>query len=659
MRPFKLVANYTPQGSQPGAIKVLVNGVRQNKKRQTLHGITGSGKTFTMAGVVENVQKPTLVLAHNKTLAAQLYQEFKEFFPENAVEYFVSYYDYYQPEAYIARTDTYIEKDLAINDRIERMRLSATTSLLERKDVLVVSSVSCIYGLGSPESFKEMMLSLHQGDVIQRDDVLLRFVELQYERNDLELVRGSFRVRGEVVDIVPADLEDLAYRIEFDGDIIENIYFIDPITSEEKGFVKNALITPASHYVSPRDTREKALARIQEELTLRLEYFQQKGDDLSYNRLKERTKYDMELIREVGFCKGIENYARHFSGANKGDPPSCLLDYFPKDYLMFVDESHQTLGQVRAMYYGDRSRKNSLVEYGFRLPSALDNRPLQFDEFYEKVPQAIFVSATPGSFEIEASQNSIVKQDIRPTGLLDPKCIIRPATNQVQDLLEELKKEMGRVLITTLTKRLAEELTAFLKEHSIQVEYMHSEIDTLERVQILKDLRDKKFDVLVGINLLREGLDLPEVSLVAILDADREGFLRSETSLIQTIGRAARNKNGRVILYADRETESIKNAVAITHKRRQKQALYNKEHGISPKTTARSEAKTLVNTFFGQEMEAKAAEFSHLSKKELEKHCKIAKKKMLKAAKEYSFEEAARYRDQLRLLEKTLLCTSE
>ncbi|MBM3183983.1 MAG: excinuclease ABC subunit UvrB, partial [Chlamydiae bacterium] len=571
---FQLKADFQPTGDQPEAINRLISGLKAGKKAQVLLGVTGSGKTFTMANVIQHVKRPTLVLAHNKTLAAQLYQEFKGFFPENAVEYFVSYYDYYQPEAYIARTDTYIEKDLAINDRIDRMRLSATRSLLERSDVIIVASVSCIYGLGTPEYYSQMLLKLTLKQQVRRDDVLLHLVQMHYTRSDYDLVRATFRARGDVLEIVPAYEDNLAYRIEFFGDEIERISEIDPLTGKVRKRLDTITIFPGSHHVTPEHIRFDAIQTIRAELKERISFFEQGNRLIEAQRIKERTNYDLEMIREIGFCKGVENYSRHFSKRLPGQPPPCLLDYFPDDFLFFIDESHQTLPQLHAMYNGDRSRKESLIEFGFRLPSAFDNRPLKFEETHAKFKQVVYVSATPGSWEIEQAEGDVIEQIIRPTGLLDPSIEIRPANGQVDDCLEEIRKESeqgGRILVTTLTKKLSEDLSKYLNEIGVKAKYLHSDIDTLERMQILKSLRLGEFDVLVGINLLREGLDLPEVSLVVILDADKEGFLRSQTALIQTCGRAARNIRGRVILYADKETTAIKNAVATTLKRREEQ----------------------------------------------------------------------------------------
>ncbi len=661
---FHLHTHFEPKGDQPKAIEKLVEGLQQGKKSQVLLGITGSGKTFTMANVIAKIQKPTLILAHNKTLAAQLYQEFKNFFPDNAVEYFVSYYDYYQPEAYIARTDTYIEKDLAINDQIDRMRLSATRSLLERSDVIIVSSISCIYGLGTPEYYKQMQLQIQVGHERKRDDVLLHLVQMQYTRNEYELVRATFRSKGDVLDVMPAYEEDIAYRIEFFGDTVDRITRIDPLTGKIKERLSSITIFPSSHHVTPEEVREEAIAHIKSELKERLTYFDSNQRLIEKQRIQERTAHDLEMIKEIGFCKGIENYSRHFSKRQAGDPSPCLIDYFPSDYLLFVDESHQTLPQARAMYNGDRARKQSLVEFGFRLPSAFDNRPLQFEEFHKKMHQVIYVSATPSPFEILEAGGEFVEQVIRPTGLLDPKIEIRPATSQIDDCLEEIRKEKekeGKVLVTTLTKKLAEDLSTYLNEIGVKAKYLHSDIDTLERVQIINELRKGIFDVLVGINLLREGLDIPEVSLVVILDADKEGFLRSETALIQNCGRAARNIEGRVIMYANKKTKAIENTLSITSHRRELQHKYNLEHGITPTTTRRSSIEDLSQTF-GEEMPSSKEEgpTTHITKKEIDRKIKEYESAMKRAAKELSFEEAGRFRDllrhyqNLRLLEENL-----
>ena len=649
-RSFKLKSDFKPAGDQNQAIETIAAGVHTGKKAQVLLGITGSGKTFTMANVIAKTNRPTLILAHNKTLAAQLFQEFKAFFPDNAVEYFVSYYDYYQPEAYIARTDTYIEKDLAINDRIEKMRLSATRSLIERSDVLIVSSVSCIYGLGTPEFYRQMLLKLETGKEVRRDDVLLHLVELHYKRSDYDLARATFRARGDVLEIVPAYEDDLAYRVEFFGDEIERLSEIDPLTGQVRKRMDNITIYPGSHHVTPEDVRDGAIDTIKKELKERIAFFEKDNRLIEAQRIKEKTNYDLEMIREMGFCKGIENYSRHFSNRASGAAPSCLLDYFPDDFLFIIDESHQTLPQLHAMYNGDRSRKESLIEFGFRLPSAFDNRPLKFEESYKKFHQAVYVSATPGPWEVKEAQGEITKQIIRPTGLLDPLVEIRPALGQVDDCLEEIRKETlkgRRILVTTLTKKLSEDLSKYLNDIGVKAKYLHSEIDTLERLHILKALRNGEFDVLVGVNLLREGLDLPEVSLVVILDADKEGFLRSETALIQTCGRAARNIHGRVILYADKETSAIKNTVAITQKRRELQQEHNEKHGITPKSTKSSQEKSLEEIFgFQEEKEVKSRE--HPDLKNLEAKIKHFEQEMRKASKELRFEDAAKARDQMR-----------
>lgn len=647
---FHLKSDFQPTGDQPEAIERLSTGIVSGKKSQVLLGITGSGKTFTMANVIQRAQKPAIILAHNKTLAAQLYQEFKNFFPDNAVEYFVSYYDYYQPEAYIARTDTYIEKDLAINDRIEKMRLSATRSLIERPDVIIVSSVSCIYGLGTPEYYSQMLLNLSVGQQVRRDDVLMHLVELHYERGDYDLARATFRARGDVLEIVPAYEDDLAYRIEFFGDEIERISEIDPITGKVRKRLEKITIFPGSHYVTPENIRYTAMQTIRKELAERIAYFQKENRLIEAQRIKERTNYDLEMIREIGYCKGVENYSRHFSQRLPGDPPPCLLDYFPEDFLFFIDESHQTLPQLHAMYNGDRARKQALVEFGFRLPSAFDNRPLKFEETYKKFRQVIYVSATPGQWEIEQAEGDVIQQIIRPTGLLDPEIELRPAQGQVDDCLEEIRKEStqgGRILVTTLTKKLSEDLSKYLNEIGVKAKYLHSDIDTLERMQILKSLRLGEFDVLVGINLLREGLDLPEVSLVVILDADKEGFLRSETALIQTCGRAARNVRGRVILYADKQTSAIRNTMAITKDRRIHQEAYNKEHNITPKSAKRGDIASLEETF-GIPEQPPEQEPKKEDVEDLEAKIKECEVEMRRASKELRFEDAARARDLMR-----------
>lgn len=660
---FKLASEFIPRGDQPKAIDRLVEGIQGGKQSQVLQGITGSGKTFTIANVIEKVQKPTLVMAHNKTLAAQLYQEFKNLFPDNAVEYFVSYYDYYQPEAYIPRTDTYIEKDMSINDQIDRMRLSATRSLLERSDTLIVASVSCIYGLGMPEFYRKMNLQLAVGEERRRDEILIHLVEMHYNRNDFDFARGNFRVRGDVLDIFPAYEEALAYRIEFFGDEIERISAIDPLTGKLKQRVQSMVLYPGSHHVTPEEVRYDAIQRIRKELGERLEIFEKENKLVERQRLRERTLYDLEMIKEIGFCKGIENYSRHFSGRSAGEPPACLIDYFPKDFLLVVDESHQSIPQVHAMYNGDRSRKMALVDYGFRLPSAFDNRPLRFEEFYQKINQVVYVSATPANWEVWEAHGEVVQQIIRPTGLLDPTIEVRPAATQVDDCLEEIRVEAlkgRRILVTVLTKRLAEELTDYLKDLGVKTQYLHSDVDTLERTQIIHDLRLGKYDVLVGINLLREGLDIPEVSLVAILDADKQGFLRSETALIQTCGRAARNLEGRVIMYADRLTDAIKKAVETTEMRRKIQSDYNAQHGITPRSATR-EAAPLV------EKEAEELIYQHKEPSKSKKSDRIKEShedyltldevrakikeyadKMQQAAQALNFEEAANFRDLMR-----------
>jgi len=651
---FQLETKYEPQGDQPQAIEKLVAGLQEEKKAQVLLGITGSGKTFTMANVVVQVQKPTLVIAHNKTLAAQLYQEFKGFFPHNAVEYFVSYYDYYQPEAYIARTDTYIEKDLAINDKIDKLRLAATRALIERKDVLIVASVSCIYGLGLPEYYAKMKLTFEVGGKLRWDETLLHLVEMHYKRNDYDFGRGTFRSRGDVLEIFPAYEDDLAIRIEFFDDEIERISETDPLTGKVQRRLDQVNIYPASHHVTPEEIRTQAIETIREELKDRMGTFEKEEKLIERQRIQERTLYDLEMIREIGFCKGIENYSRHFSQRKAGDPPPCLLDYFPDDYLMIIDESHQTIPQLHAMYAGDQSRKRALVDFGFRLPSARDNRPLQFQETYTRMNQTIYVSATPGKWEMQEAKGEIVEQIIRPTGLLDPVIEVRPATEQVDDVLEEIRlhtQKGGRVLVTTLTKRLAEELSKYLEEVGVKAKYLHSDIDTLERMQIIRDLRLGHFDVLVGINLLREGLDIPEVSFVAILDADKEGFLRSETSLTQTCGRAARNVEGRVIMYADKMTNSIAKTIEVTRCRREVQQAYNQEHGITPRTIKREVIDVLPLAEVGYDQKKKPSlkiaekKEHYITPDEVLRKIKEYESAMKKAAKELRFEEAARYRD--------------
>ena len=655
---FQIVSPFLPAGDQPQAIEKISEGILEGKKAQVLLGITGSGKTYTMANVVERVQRPTLVIAHNKTLAAQLYQEFKSFFPHNAIEYFVSYYDYYQPEAYIPRTDTYIEKDMAINDKIDKMRLSATRSLLERSDVLIVASVSCIYGLGTPEYYRGMNLTLAVGQNRRRDDILLHLVEMQYKRNDYDFARATFRVRGDVLEIFPAYEEDLAIRVEFFADDIERISETDPLTGKVKRRIQEATIYPSSHHVTPEEVRWEALQTIKSELTERMDLFEKNNQLLERQRIQQRTMYDLEMIKEVGFCKGIENYSRHFSRRQPGDPPPCLIDYFPSDFLLIIDESHQSLPQMRAMYNGDRARKGTLIDFGFRLPSAYDNRPLKFEESYQHFHQVVYVSATPSPWEIAEAGGEIVEQVIRPTGLLDPIIEVRPADGQVDDCLAEIRTEVAkgrRVLVTTLTKRLSEELTTYLTDLNVKAKYLHSDIDTLERTQIIQDLRSGEFDVLVGINLLREGLDIPEVSLVTILDADKEGFLRSETSLIQTCGRAARNAEGRVIMYANKITSAIRKTVEITESRRALQHQYNLEHGITPTTIIRSIAPMVAADIeyedFGHKTpHQKAAEQGqdYLTLAEVRTKIRESEILMKKAAKEMQYEDAAHFRDLMR-----------
>ncbi len=646
---FRLVSDYQPTGDQPQAIEALVKSIRSGHKEQTLLGVTGSGKTFTMANIIERLNRPALVLAHNKTLAAQLCSEFKEFFPENAVEYFVSYYDYYQPEAYVPTTDTYIEKDSSINDEIDKLRHSATLALSERRDVIIVSSVSCIYSLGNPIDYRTMVISLRQGMQKPRDELLRKLVELQYERNDIDLTRNRFRVRGDVVEIFPAASSDTLIRVEFFGDEIDRIAEVDPITGRIKGTVRHAAIYPASHYIVPRDKMESAIAEIEQELRERVEFFTDRGKLLEAERIQQRTKYDIEMLREIGFCTGIENYSRVLSGRKPGSAPYTLLDYFPEDYLLFVDESHVTLPQVRGMYGGDRGRKQNLVEFGFRLPSAYDNRPLNFDEFYERINQAVFVSATPGDLEKEKSQ-VIAEQVIRPTGLLDPEISVRPTEGQMDDLISEINirtEKKQRVLVTTLTKKMAEDLTDYFSTMGIKVRYMHHDIDTVERMEIIRDLRLGEFDVLVGINLLREGLDIPEVSLVAILDADKEGFLRSERSLIQTIGRAARNADGKVIMYADTVTDSMEKAITETERRRAIQEKYNKEHNITPQTIIKK-VSDIIEISTHADDDAKPGK--KLTRAEREKLIEQLTKEMKAAAKLLEFEHAAYLRDKIKEL---------
>ena len=646
---FKLVSTYKPTGDQPEAIAKLVEGIKRGDKEQTLLGVTGSGKTFTMANIISQVQKPTLVLAHNKTLAAQLCSEFREFFPTSAVEYFVSYYDYYQPEAYIATTDTYIEKDSAINDEIDKLRHSATSALSERRDVIIVASVSCIYSLGNPIDYRTMVISLRPGMQKNRDELLKKLVELQYERNDINFIRNKFRVRGDVVEIFPAQSNDTAVRVEFFGDEVDRISEFNPLTGEIKADLKHIAIYPASHYIVPKEKMKEAIQEIEQELEERLAYFRREGKLLEAQRIEQRTRYDIEMLQEIGFCKGIENYSRVMAGREPGSAPFTLLDYFPKDYLLFVDESHVTLPQVRGMYAGDRARKESLIEYGFRLPSAYDNRPLNFDEFYQRINQAVFVSATPGDLEREKS-TQIVEQVIRPTGLLDPEIIVKPTEGQIDDLISEINLRVAkgnRVLVTTLTKKMAEDLTSYLEGMGIRVRYVHHDIDTVERMEIIRDLRLGEFDVLVGINLLREGLDIPEVSLVVILDADKEGFLRSDRSLIQTIGRAARNAEGQVIMYADQVTPSMETAIRETQRRRDIQMRYNQEHGITPKTIVKKVAEVLeISSHKDDKKSGK-----RLTKLERQQLIEQLTKEMKAAAKLLEFEHAAYLRDRIKKLQ--------
>ena len=657
MNEFKLKAPYKPTGDQPQAIAELVKGFKEGNQCQTLLGVTGSGKTFTMANVIQQLQKPTLVIAHNKTLAAQLYGEFKEMFPENAVEYFVSYYDYYQPEAYVPSSDTYIAKDSSVNEEIDKLRLSATAALIERRDVIVIASVSCIYGLGEPENFEQMMVSLRPGMEKDRDEVLRQLIDIQYDRNDMDFKRGTFRVRGDTVEILPADRGDIAIRVEFFGNEIDRISEIDMLTGEVKNTLNHIAIFPASHYVVPKERMEKAIRNIEIELEEQVKYFKSEGKLLEAQRIAERTNFDIEMMRETGFCSGIENYSRHLAGLAPGQPPNTLMDYFPDDFIIMIDESHKTVPQIGGMYHGDQSRKRTLVEYGFRLPSALDNRPLSFDEFESKIDQVMFVSATPGKYE-EEHELLRAEQVIRPTGLLDPEVEVRPVEGQIDDLIGEVNKEIAnkhKILITTLTKRMAEDLTDYMRELGIRVRYLHSDIDTLERTEIVRDMRLDVFDVLVGINLLREGLDIPEITLVAILDADKEGFLRSETSLIQTIGRAARNAEGHVIMYADTITDSMRAALDETQRRREVQMAYNEEHGITPKTIQKA-----VRDLIAVSKKVAASEVQmekdpeSMSEKELEKLIKELEKQMKKAAADLNFEAAAELRDKLIELKKTL-----
>ncbi|MDU4670682.1 MAG: excinuclease ABC subunit UvrB [Finegoldia magna] len=653
---FKLHSKFKPTGDQPQAIDKLANGLENGKNHQILKGVTGSGKTFTMANIIQKVQRPTLVIAHNKTLAYQLASEFREFFPENAVEFFVSYYDYYQPEAYVVQSDTYIEKDSSINEELDKLRHSATMSLFERRDVIIVSSVSCIYGLGDPIDYENLVISLRPGMEKDRTEVMKKLIDIQYVRNDIDFTRGTFRVRGDSLDIFPASSGEKSVRIEFFGDEIDRITEIDALTGEIVGERNHVAIYPASHYATTQKKVEKAIVTIEEELEDRLKYFKDNNKLLEAQRLEQRTRYDIEMLKEMGFCTGIENYSRHMSQRKPGSRPYTLIDYFPKDFVTMIDESHVTVPQIGGMYEGDRSRKTSLVDYGFRLPSALDNRPLKFNEFESMMNQVIYVSATPGKYE-KAKTNEVVEQIIRPTGLLDPKIEVRPTKGQIDDLVSEINKtiEKGeRVLITTLTKKMSEDLTRYLEDLDIKVTYLHSDIDTIERMEIIRDLREGKYDVLVGINLLREGLDLPEVSLIAILDADKEGFLRSETSLIQTIGRAARNSNGHVIMYGDTITRSMDVAITETNRRREIQEEYNEEHNITPTTINKSVRKRIQNTFVAEENESydvnKVTEFS---KDEIEVIIENLNTEMLKAAEELDFERAATLRDQIRNLKNT------
>lgn len=647
---FKLHSNYEPRGDQPRAIEQIVDGINKGYKHQTLLGATGTGKTYTMAQVIQRVNRPALVLAPNKTLAAQLCGEFKEFFPDNAVEYFVSYYDYYQPEAYVPQSDTYIEKDASINDEIDKLRHSATCALFERRDVIIVASVSCIYGLGDPEEYSTLVLSLRKGGTYDRDAVLRKLVDIQYERNDVNFTRGKFRVRGDVVEIFPAGNTGHAIRVEFFGDEVDRLVEFDVLTGELIGDRRHVSIFPASHYATSRERLEAALQSIEEELEEQLAFLNKQGKLLEAQRLEQRTRYDLEMMREMGFCQGIENYSRHLTGRAPGEPPYTLLDYFPGDFIVFADESHVGIPQVRAMYAGDRSRKQSLVEYGFRLPSAFDNRPLTFDEFSDRLNQIIYVSATPGDYELEQS-SQVVEQIIRPTGLVDPEVFVRPTKGQIDDLLGEIRKRVKnkeRVLVTTLTKKMAEDLTDYLRETGVKVRYMHSDINTIERMEIIRDLRLGVFDVLVGINLLREGLDLPEVSLVAILDADKEGYLRSERSLIQTIGRAARNVHGQVIMYADKTTDSMARAIGETERRRKKQLDFNKKHGITPQTVKKAVREVIEATKVAEpKTEYIVKPGKKMTKKEIKRQIAGLEKEMQQAARKLEFEKAARLRDMI------------
>ena len=654
---FKLHSEYKPTGDQPQAIEKLVKGFREGNQFMTLKGVTGSGKTFTMANVIAALNKPTLIISHNKTLAGQLYSEMKEFFPENAVEFFVSYYDYYQPEAYVAATDTYIEKDSSVNDEIDKLRLSATASLAERKDVIVIASVSCIYGIGSPSDYMNMIVSLRPGQLKDRDEVIRELIDINYDRNQIDFSRGKFRVLGDIVEVFPAWESDRAVRIEFFGDEIDRITEIDPLTGNKKAELSHFAIFPASHYVLPREMIERATATIEEELVERVKYFKSENKLLEAQRIEERTRFDIEMLRETGMCSGIENYSRHLYGGEPGGTPYTLMNYFPDDYLIIVDESHITIPQIRGMYNGDQARKTSLVDYGFRLPSAKDNRPLNFTEFEGKIDQMMFVSATPSDYEAEHELER-VEQIIRPTGLLDPEVVVKPTEGQIDDLISEIRKETSnhnKVLVTTLTKRMAEDLTSYMKEVGIRVKYLHSDIDTLERAQIIRDMRLDEFDVLVGINLLREGLDIPEISLVAILDADKEGFLRSETSLIQTIGRAARNADGHVIMYADVITDSMDNAIRETERRRKIQQKYNEANNITPQTIKKAVRDTIsISKQIAKEELRFEKDPESMSKGEIEKLILTVEKQMRKAAAELDFESAAEYRDKLKELRKNL-----
>ena len=647
---FKLKSEYSPRGDQPEAIKKLSEGILAGKKDQILRGVTGSGKTFTMANIIQNVQRPTLVLAHNKTLAYQLFTEFKEFFPDNAVEYFVSYYDYYQPEAYVAATDTYIAKDSSINDEIDKMRHSATMALFERRDVIIVASVSCIYGLGDPIEYKKLVVSLRPGQEISPEEVMKKLIDVQYVRNDVEFERGTFRARGDILDIYPAGFDQKAIRLEFFGDEIDEISEFDPLTGKVISKISHGYIYPASHYATTSEKTEKAIITIEEELEERIKEFESENKLLEAQRIEQRTKYDIEMLREIGFCSGIENYSAHLSQRPRGSRPYTLIDYFPKDFVLMVDESHVSIPQVGGMYAGDRSRKQNLVDFGFRLPSALDNRPLKFDEFEGLVNQSVYVSATPGPYEMEKTKGEMVEQIIRPTGLLDPIVEVRPTENQIDDLIEEVHKTIDkgeRVLVTTLTKKMAEDLTDYLMEQSIKVRYLHSDIKTIERSEIIRDLRLGKFDVLVGINLLREGLDIPEVSLITILDADKEGFLRSETSLIQTIGRAARNSEGHVIMYGDTITGSMKKAIDETERRRKIQEEFNEKHGITPTTIKKNIGEIIQIT-----KKAEEAEIEEFNREDIETILINMESEMYKAAEELDFERAARLRDQIKKMKE-------